>query len=126
MAPSATIASNVMTASCRSGVAVRIGGGVSPFEAHLMRPHPVRLQEESGVKLHAALGPHVDLGHPPSDAVRIELLVPRRVETVGEVNALAVAADLDHLRSAVQRFVRVTRVRCAAHDASEPDRARLL
>ena len=59
-------------------------------------------------------GPHVDLGHPAADAVRVELVVPRRVERVGEVDALAVAADLDHLRTAVQRLPRLAGMRRAA------------
>ena len=87
---------------------------------------PSDSQEEPAVQLHAAFGPHVDLGHPAADAVRIELVVPRRVEPVGEVDALAVAADLDHLRAAVQRLSGLARVRRAADDAAEPDRADLL
>src|SRR6187200_1575484 len=91
-----------------------------------MRAHAVELQEESWVELHAAFRFHVYLGHPPADAVWIELLVPRRVEAVGEVDAPAVAADLDHLRSAIQRLIRVPRVGRAPDDPSEADRADLL
>ena len=43
--------------------------------------------------------------------VRVELLVPRAVQRVGEVDALAVPADLDHLRAAAERLVRPGRVR---------------
>ena len=45
----------------------------------------------------------VDLDHPALDAVRIELVVDHAVERVREVDALAVAAHLDHLRPAVER-----------------------
>ena len=50
-------------------------------------------------------GPRVELGHPGADPVGVELIVPRPVQRVGEVDALAVAADLDHLRSARERHV---------------------
>ncbi len=55
-------------------------------------------------------------------AVRVELVVPRRIERVGPVHAPAVAADLDHLRAARERAA--VRVRRAAHDAADAHRPR--
>ena len=57
------------------------------------------------------------LASQPFDAVGIELVVPRAIERVGHVDALAVTADLDHLRCAVQRLVRTRRVRLATNHA---------
>src|SRR5262245_54786502 len=113
-------------ATSRSCVAVRVGRRVAARETNLVRAHAAGVQEESGVQLHAAAGPHVDFGHPAADAIRVELLVPGRVERVGEVNARAVAADLHHLRSAVQRLSRLARMRRATDDPAEPDGADLL
>src|SRR3990170_5600773 len=106
-----------------SGVTVRIRRGVAAFEANLMRAHALRLEEESAVQFHAASGFHIHLHHPAPDTVGVELLVPRRVEPVGEVEALAVAADFHHLRAAVQRLRRLARMCRTAEDAAEPNRA---
>ena len=59
-------------------------------------------------------GAHIDLRQPALDAVGIELVVPRAIERVGHVDALAVAADLDHLRRAVQRLARARGMRLRA------------
>ncbi len=55
-------------------------------------------------------------------AVRIELVVPRRIERVGPVHAPAVATDLDHLRAARERAA--VRVRRTARDAADAHRPR--
>ena len=65
----------------------------------------------------------VELDHPAVDALGVELGVPGGVERVGQVDALAVARDLDHLRAAVQRAG--GRVRRALDDPAEPHRAGL-
>src|SRR4029077_14521497 len=67
----------------------------------------------------------VELGEPAAHAVRVELVVPRPVQRVGQVDPLAVPADLAHLRAAGQRLARRRRVRDAPGDAAEPDRADL-
>src|SRR5262245_36545020 len=78
--------------------------------------------EEARVEGDAAVRARVELHHPAVDAVRIELRIDRAVERVGEIDALSVPADLDHLRAAVQGTAR-PRVRRARDDAADPDRA---
>src|SRR5205085_5418349 len=56
-------------------------------------------------------------------AFRIKLRVPRSIERIGEVDALAIAADLDHLRSAVQRSLRTLGVRGLADDSAQVHRS---
>ncbi len=55
-------------------------------------------------------------------AVRIELVVPRRIQRIGPVHAPAVAADLDHLRAACEPAA--VRVRRTARDAADAYRPR--
>src|SRR5436190_16547150 len=81
------------------------------------------IHEESAVDLHPAFGFGVQLHHPALDAFRIKLSVPRRVKRVGEIDALAVAAELDHLRSAVQRQVRLFWVSGLANDSAQVHRS---
>ena len=50
---------------------------------------------------------------------------PSPVQRVGHIHPAAVAADLDHLGAAAQRLVGCGRVRLAADDAAEADRAGL-
>ena len=88
-----------------------------------MGPHLAGIEEEVAVERHAAARVDIDLGHPSTDAVRIELAVPGRVEAVGDVDALSVAADLDHLRSAVDRLPRLAWVWRTAGNAAKTDRA---
>lgn len=71
---------------------------------------------------HPAFRPHVREHLCARHAVRIELVVPRRIERVGPVHALPVAADLDHLRAARERAA--VRMRRAARDAADADRPR--
>src|SRR6185437_492235 len=72
----------------------------------------------------AAFG-DVKLGQPGTDAVGVELLIPGAVKRVGEIDSLAVAADLDQLRPARQRLARPRRMRRPADDAADPHRAGL-
>src|SRR5262245_42306909 len=85
----------------RSRIAIRSHGAVAALEPHLVgavRSQP--LDEELRIEGDAAGRIGVELHHPALDAVRIELRVDGAVERVGEIDALAVAADLHHLRSA--------------------------
>jgi hypothetical protein len=52
-------------------------------------------------------------------------VVPRRIKRVGEIDTFAIAADLNHLRPAIERLLRPARMSRAAHDATQMDRARL-
>src|SRR5271166_424228 len=68
-----------------------------------MRPVAHRpFDEEFGIEGDPAIGPGIELDHPALDAVRVELRVHRAVKRVGEIDAAAVAADLNHLRPAVE------------------------
>src|SRR5262245_34241025 len=104
---------------------VRIGAGVAPLEMDLVRTHPVERHESCAIQLEAAVGTHISLREPAFDPVWIELLVPRAIQRVGHVDPLAVTADLDHLRRAVERLIGPRRMRRAPGDSSEPDRAGL-
>src|SRR5262249_40100971 len=103
--------------------AVRVAGCVAALEPDLVHPataEHVAFEEEPLVEADAAALADVELGHPGADAVWEELLVPSPVQRVGEVDALAVPTDLNHLRAASQRLVRPGRVWLAAHDAAYP------
>src|SRR4051812_16144721 len=101
--------------------AVRIARGVASLQPDLMGALAGELDEEVGVDREVAVA--VELDHPAVDALGVELLVPARVERVRQVDALAVAAHLDHLRAAVE-LVR-GRVSGAPDDPAEVDRAGL-
>ena len=58
--------------------------------------------------------------HPALDAFRVELGIPREIERIGEVDAAPVAAQLDHLRRAVQRAAGGGMPR-SPHDAAHLD-----
>src|SRR3954454_435111 len=77
------------------------------------------MRKEPLVHTHSATGVDVELGHPGADAVGMELVVPRTVERVGEVDPAAVAAHLDHLRTAGKGQVRSRGVRGTTNDAAE-------
>src|SRR3954449_6034658 len=113
-------------ASFRLRVAIRVRGGVAAIQPHLVCAQPVELDEEPLIKFHSALRVHIELHHPTLQSIRVELLVPRGVERIGEIDALAVAADLDHLWATVKRLVRFARVSRPAHEAAKMDRASLL
>src|SRR5262244_802507 len=105
--------------------AVRVGARVSALEMDLVRPHAVELHQKLAVERESAVLADVQLRQPAADAVRIELLVPRAIERVGQIDPPAVVADLDHLRTAVQRSIRLRGVRATADDAAEPHGAGL-
>ena len=111
-------------------VAVGIRGRVAALQPDLVHPQAPELRaarEELLVEAQPAARGRigVDLGQPAAHAVRVELVVPRPVQRVGQVDPLAVPADLDHLRAAGQPLARRRGVRDAAGDAAEPDRADL-
>src|ERR1700742_4595278 len=99
-------------------IAERIRRTVATVEPDLMRPvsvgeaHPVVLGE-----LEAPA--RVDVSHHLGawNSLRIELLVPRRVERVRPLYAFAVAVDLHHLRSSCIWLP--GRVRLAASNAAD-------
>ena len=112
------------TAQPAPGITVRVRRCVAALQADLVRAMlRVELDEELRIEGHRAVGCDVELDHPALDAVGIELIVPRAVERVREVDAPPVAADLDHLRAAVERRRRIRRMRRAPHDAADVDRA---
>src|SRR5439155_1211201 len=74
----------------------------APLQVHLVEPL-IRLHEELAVELEAAVIAGVEFGNPALQAIRIELIVPCLVQPVRNIDALAVAADLHHLRAAVER-----------------------
>src|SRR5207253_1389352 len=76
------------------------------------------------VELDASVVADVELRDPTLQPVGIELVVPRLVQTVRDVHALAVAAHLDHLRTTVERAG--VRMRGAANDAAKVYRPGLL
>src|SRR5215217_2666022 len=88
----------------RLRIAVGVGRGVAALQAHLMWPLVTEVEEEVGVEGHPTGRVSVELDHPALDALGIELRVPGQVEGVGDIDAAAIAADLDHLRSAVERL----------------------
>src|SRR6266508_3065481 len=95
-----------LTDSAASRIAIRIRGAVTPLQADLMRPMALRpMDEEFRIERDTSGGVGVELDHPAVDALRIELRIDRAVERVGEINAPAVAADLDHLRSTTELAV---------------------
>src|SRR3954452_8376128 len=83
------------------------------------------MRKEPLVHAHGATGVDVDLGHPGADAVGMELIVPRTVERVGEVDPPTVAAHLDHLRTAGKGQVRGRGVRGTTDYAAEAHRVDL-
>src|SRR3954469_18644377 len=85
-----------------SAIAVGVAGRVAALQAGLVRTQAapvVPVREEPLVGGHpAARRVGIDLRHPGTHARREELVVPRAVERVRDVDAPAVPADLDHLR----------------------------
>src|SRR5204863_1724535 len=99
-----------------------VARGVAALAADLVRALAVELHEELRVELERAVV--VELDPPAVDPLGVELRVPRGVERVGQVHALAVATDLDHLRAAVDRAGRG--VGRALDDAADAHAAGLL
>jgi len=83
-----------------------------------MRPLAFERNKEVRVELHAPVDQRIHLDHPTPDALWVELRVPSAVERIAEIDALAVAADLEHLRLTVQ--LAAFRMRGVAHDSAEP------
>src|SRR5215475_3055301 len=90
-----------------------------------MHAHDVVLQEKSGVKFHSR-SVEVHFGDPAADSVGIELVIPRRIERIAEISALAVAAEFHHLGSSVQSFLRIAGMCRPPCYASQADRTDLL
>src|SRR5262249_52816782 len=86
----------------RLWIAVGIRRRIAAFEMNLVRPVAVKFDEEVLVECHASRRIRVDLDDPALHALRIELRIPGAIKGVAEVDTLAVAAHLDHLRSAVE------------------------
>src|SRR5205807_1634771 len=107
------------------GVAIRVRRSVAAFQPKLVCTQPVELDKEIFIEFHSAVLAGLDFYHPTLYAFGKELLVPWGVERVGEIDALAVAADLDHLRATVERLPGLLRVSGPAHDAAEVERAGL-
>src|ERR1700738_5616325 len=108
VASGATSSGRLMTIAvehgCDSGIAVRIRRRIASFESDLMRAMRARPSEvERLIDLETPGRRRVELDHPAVDPVRIELIVDGPVKRVREIDAVAVAADLDHLRPAVER-----------------------
>src|SRR4030095_620700 len=84
------------------------------------------LNEKVFVETHAAIRVGFKLDHPTAYSIRIELLVPRGIKRVGEIDPFAVPAHFHHLRATRQRLVRVFRMRSTIHDPTNPHRTGLL
>src|SRR5215470_4526324 len=85
-----------------------------------MRPMRGRpFDEEALVEGDATAEIGVELHHPAVDAVRIELRIDGAVERVGEIDALAVAANLHHLRPTVEIAVLGAGMRRPRHNAAD-------
>src|SRR4029077_7465132 len=113
-------------ATIRSWIAIEIRGRVAAFEPNLVAAQVAELHEEGEVSLHSPILVDIELDHPAIDSLGIELLIPGGVQGVGEIHTPAVAADLHHLRRAVERSLRICRMRSTAHDAAQMYRARFL
>src|SRR5207253_1432848 len=79
---------------------IRIAGRIASFEADLMNAIVAAFDKKVLVEFDAALRIGLKLDHPTPHAIGIKLFVPSGVERVGEINAFAVAADFNHLRTA--------------------------
>src|SRR5947209_15245893 len=87
----------------RLRIAIRIGRAVAALQADLMRPMALRpIDEELRIERNPAIRARVELHHPAVDSLGIELRIDGAVKRIGEVDALPVAADLHHLRPAIE------------------------
>src|SRR5690349_17652156 len=77
------------------------------------------IDEELWIERDPAGGVGVELDHPAIDTLRVELRIDGAVKRVGEINATAIAADLDHLRPAIELAVLRPRVTRARHDPAD-------
>src|SRR5215469_3444287 len=76
--------------------------------------------KEFWIERDAAVCSGVELHHPAVEPALIELAVDRPIQRIGEIDASAVAADLDHLRSAAELAVLGAGMPGAGHDAADP------
>src|ERR1700736_1668776 len=79
----------------------------------------VKFKEEFLIQSDSAFGLGVQFHHPTANTLGIELLVPRSIQRVGEINALAITAHFYHLRSTIQWSLRGTRMCRAPDDAAQ-------
>ena len=87
-----------------------------------MRPISLgELDPEILIQLDATVGANVGLYHRARHSVRIELVVPRRIERISPVDPLPIAADFDHLRPATECLA--IRVRGPSRDATNMHRS---
>src|SRR5260370_8188654 len=92
---------------------------------NLVRQMPLRpVEEEFRIDGDAAARLGVEFNHPAVEAAFVELRVDCAVERVGEIDALPVAADLDHLRAAAEFAVLRAGGAGARDDAADSDLAR--
>src|SRR5258708_19981091 len=117
-ASSTTPSKSAPHASLRVRIAIGVRRSVSPFEPHLVCTQLVELYKEFFIELHSALGAGIDLHHPTLYTIRIERIVPWRVERIGKVHALSVAADLDNLRTTLDGLPTFLRMSPPAHPAA--------
>jgi hypothetical protein len=112
-----------------SAVTVRIRRSVAALQSDLVHTQATELfamREEALVDAQPAVGVGVELGHPGPDAVRVELVVPRPVQRVGEADPPCRRGS--PLPSAALRraVCRCWRVRGAVDDSAEPYGSHLL
>src|SRR5262249_12603172 len=106
-------------------IAERVSRAVAALEPDLMRPVSVReIHPKVFGERKSAAGIRVGHDFNPGHAVRVELVVPRRVKRVRPINPLAITADLNHLGASGKRLA--VRMGRAAGDAAKVDRAREL
>src|SRR5580704_8107352 len=92
----------------------------------LMAAQFPEFKKEFRIDRHASRRLRIELYHPAANSVRIELYVPGRIQRVREIDAASIAAQLHHLRTAVQTTTGNFRMRGAAHDAAQMHGAGLL
>src|SRR5271155_1056989 len=85
----------------------------------LMASQIPEFKKEFRVDGHATCRLGIELHHPAANSVGIELRVPRRIQRVREIDAPSIAAELHHLRAAVQATTGIFRMRGTAHDATQ-------
>src|SRR5579862_3936515 len=115
----------VRRSASRRRIAERIGRAVTAFETHLVRAvFGAELDAEFRIEPKTAIGVRVAHDLKARNPVRVELRIPRAVKRIGEVHALAVAADLRHLRPAAEwssaRMLRVLRDAADANASRKP------
>src|SRR5882762_5434410 len=104
----------IQTASARargdSRKTIGIARTIAAIKVDLVNTIIGALDEKLLVEIDATIRPGIELDHPTTHAVRIKLLVPGGVKRVGKIDALAVAADFNHLRAARQWLVWIFRM----------------